>query len=186
VSPPEVETRSARRKLRSLAEVLFNMYGTHIPVHRVRLAWLRLIGARLGARTTILRGTTVLGANRLRAGARCSVGWRCYLDARGGITLGDDVVISSDAQIITADHNCSSPHFEPRYAPVVVESYAWLATRSLVLKGVTVYRAGVVAAGGVATRDVEAGTIVGGVPAKPIGAREGTLAYSAEFRVPLW
>ena len=42
----------------------------------------------------------------------------------------------------------------------------------VLLPGVTIGKGAVVASGAVVTKDIEAWTVVGGVPAKPIGKRE--------------
>lgn len=55
--------------------------------------------------------------------------------------------------------------------PVIVEDDVWIGTGEIIVKGVTVGRGAVVAAGSVVTRNVEAYSIVGGVPAKKIGKR---------------
>lgn len=175
---------SPGRIARFLLQALFNLVVTHLPGHGLRQAWLRLLGARLGRGTIIFRGTTVLGAERLRLGDRVHVGFRAVLDARGGITVADDVNLSSDVQILTADHNVYSSTFERRVAPVAIEHHAWLATRAMVLPGVTVRHGGVVAAGAVAVRDVPARTVVGGVPARPISERRADLSYRLVARRP--
>ena len=53
-----------------------------------------------------------------------------------------------------------------RTAPVVVGNHVWIGTRVTLLPGVTVGDCGVIAAGAVVTKDVPAGALVGGVPAK--------------------
>jgi putative colanic acid biosynthesis acetyltransferase WcaF len=160
------------------------MVITHLPGHWLRQTWLRLLGVRIGAGTIIFRGTTIFGAEKLRLGERVHVGFRAVLDARGGITVADDVNLSSDVQVLTAEHNVHSPDFERRVAPVAIERHAWVATRAMVLPGVTVRHGGVVAAGGVAARDVPDNTIVGGVPARPIGQRDADLTYQLFARRP--
>src|SRR3712207_5565120 len=136
--------------------MLLNVLGTHIPSHRVRQRWLLALGASIGHHSSIFRGTTVLGADGLRVGSHCAIGWRCVLDARGGLTIGDNVVLASDTQILTADHDPRAAGFDVRLAEVVIEQRAWLATRSLVLKGVRIGRGAVVAAGAVVRDDVQA------------------------------
>ena len=168
-------------RARHYGEILFNLFGTHVPSHRVRQAWLRALGARIGKRVSIFRGTTVLSAASLVVGDRCSIGWRCVLDARGGVTIGDDVSVASDSQLITAEHDPQSVDFDVSIRPITVGTRAWLATRSLILPGVTIGDNAVVAAGAVVRHDVPDGVIVGGVPARPIGERADGLRYHLDF-----
>lgn len=161
-----------RSRWRHLGVVLFNSVITFVPVHRVRLAALRLWGARIGHDTSIFRGTTVLGIESLRIGDECGIGFRCMLDARGGLTLGNRVVVASDVHFVGGRHRIDVPDFRAVLEPITVGDYAWITSRATVLSGVTVGRGAVVAAGAVVTRDVEAMQVVGGVPARVIGRRE--------------
>ena len=153
-----------------------------MPSHLFRQWCLRAFGARIGRGVSIFRGTTVLAPENLVVGDQCSIGWRCVIDARGGITIADRVVIASDSQLVTGWHSTSSPTFEAGTSPIRLERYVWLATRSLVLGGVTMGEGSVAAAGAVVVRDVADHLIVGGVPARPIGKRPADLDYGVEFR----
>lgn len=161
-------------------QAVFNLLVTHVPIRALRHAWLRRLGVTIGDGAVVYRGTSVLGASGIHVGHRSIIGWRCVVDGRGGVTIEDDVVIASDCRIITADHDVRLPGFDVRYAPVTLENRAWLGTRAMVLKGVHVHYGAVVAAGGVATRDVPPLTIVGGVPARPIADRPAHLSYQLE------
>jgi putative colanic acid biosynthesis acetyltransferase WcaF len=184
-SGPDVrEGHSLGDLARFVLQGLFNLVITHLPGHWLRQVWLRMLGARIGAGSIIFRGTTVFGAEYLRLGERVHVGFRVVLDARGGITIADDVNISSDSQLLTARHAIHSPDFEREVAPIMIEDHVWVATRSIILAGVSVARGAVVAAGGVAARDVPPSTVVAGVPAKPIGQRRGDLGYRLVARRP--
>ncbi len=58
-------------------------------------------------------------------------------------------------------------------ADVVIGRDVWLGVRATVVAGVTIGEGAVVAAGAVVTKDVPRGAVVGGVPARVIGWREG-------------
>jgi carbonic anhydrase/acetyltransferase-like protein (isoleucine patch superfamily) len=60
-----------------------------------------------------------------------------------------------------------------RSAPVTIEDDVWIGVHALVLKGVTIGRGAVVAAGAVVTDDVRAGSIVAGNPAREVGTVPG-------------
>lgn len=173
---PAVSPR-VRRSRQLLFEALYNIAGTHVPVRRLRRAWLRAAGADVAPGADVFLGTTVLGATSVVIGPRAQIGFRCVIDGRGGIEIGPDAVVASDSQILTADHDIRSPDFEARYAPVRLEHHTWIGTGAMVLKGVTVGHGGVVAARALATRDVEPMTVVAGIPAVPISTRPGPLEY---------
>lgn len=54
------------------------------------------------------------------------------------------------------------------YAPVHIGNNVWIGSNVTVLPGVSIGDGAVIAAGAVVTKDVEAYTVVGGVPAKLI------------------
>jgi putative colanic acid biosynthesis acetyltransferase WcaF len=180
------ESKTGTRKLlHALGQILFNRYGTHLPSRRMRKAWLRALGATLEPGCVIFAGTTVLGADRLHVGARANVGWRCVLDARGRLTIGNDTVIASDSQLISGRHDFDADDFVAHFDPITIGDHAWLATRCLVIGGVTIGRGAVVVAGAIVTRDVPDNVIVGGVPAREIRKRTGGLDYRIDYDPPL-
>jgi acetyltransferase-like isoleucine patch superfamily enzyme len=66
--------------------------------------------------------------------------------------------------------------------PTVVEDYAWIASRAMVLPTL-IRRGAVVAAQSVVTKDVGECEVVGGNPAKVISKRDpNALQYSASYR----
>ena len=70
-----------------------------------------------------------------------------------------------------ADFNHGLPPAERQTtypAPIVLGKNVWVGSNSTILQGVTIGDNAVVGAGAVVTKDVEANTIVGGVPAKLI------------------
>lgn len=172
----------AVRKLRRLTEVAYNLVFTHFPSHTVRLSVLRLAGAKIGQSTSIFRGTTVLAADCLEVGDSVSVGFRCMLDSRGGLVIGDRTVIASDTQIITAAHEVHSPSFAAYMKPVDIGSYVWLASRVTVLPGVSIGDRAVVGACSLVRKDVLPQEIVVGNPAQKVGHREAELDYDPAYR----
>ena len=93
----------------------------------------------------------------------------CHFQDQGGITIGDDALIGHNVVLATINHDLSPlKHRENHYAPIVIEDHVWIGSNATILQGVTIGRWSVVAAGAVVSKDVEAFTIVGGVPAKEI------------------
>jgi acetyltransferase-like isoleucine patch superfamily enzyme len=179
----EQEGMTFRRKTRNyFGELLYNMLVTYIPFHSIRLGYLRLFGAKIGKGSSIMRTTTVLDIEFLTIGEDTTVGNRCFLDARGGIYLGDNVTIASDVHIIGASHDMDHPDFPPIIGPTVVEDYAWIASRAMILPSL-IGRGAVVAAQALVVNDVGELEVVGGVPAKVFAKRNpDALQYSARYR----
>ncbi|GAA1391368.1 sugar O-acetyltransferase [Kitasatospora putterlickiae] len=94
----------------------------------------------------------------------------CTFMDRGGIRIGNGVMIAPKVSLITGGHPL--PLAERRqylsFAPIVIEDNVWIGTAAVITQGVTIGAGSVVAAGAVVTRDVPSGTLVAGVPARVI------------------
>ena len=117
----------------------------------------------------------------LRIGANTAINRRCYLDARQGIEIGDNVNVSPEVYILTYQHDPQSPTFASYGAPVVIEDHAWIGVRAILLPGVRIGEGAVVAAGAVVTADVPPYAIVAGVPATVKQERTRDLRYRTDW-----
>jgi acetyltransferase-like isoleucine patch superfamily enzyme len=105
-------------------------------------------------------------------GANCWIGVDSVLSAgQGGIFLGDNVLIASQAVLVCGNHdfeNLDLATLDQTYygRPIHVGNNAWIGAHVAVLGGVTIGDHAVVAAGAVVNADVEPYTVVGGVPAR--------------------
>jgi len=171
------------RKLRNrIGQVVFNLIVTHIPFHFVRQGFMRLFGATIGKNSCIMLGTSILDIEFLTIGECTSVGFRCMLDARAGLSIGDNCTIASDVHILGGGHDFNDPDFLPIPIPTVIEDYVWIGSRAMVLP-CHIRRGGVVAAQALVTKDVGELEVVGGVPAKVITKRNpDALKYNARYR----
>lgn len=106
---------------------------------------------------------------RLTFGRDCFVNFGCTFLALGGITIEDDVFIGPHCVLATEYHpeNPAARH-TLLTKPIVVRRNAWLGADVKVLAGVTIGENAIVAAGSVVTKDVPAGTVVAGSPARVI------------------
>ena len=160
-----------RRKLRNyVGELGYNLIFTHLPSQWIRQWYLRRLGAHIGPRTRIKRGTRVLSIEFLTIGADTAVGTGCLLDARGGLWIGDHVTISDDVHLLGGGHDINHPDFLPVPIPTVVEDHVWLANRAMILPS-WIRRGAVVSAHSLVIRDVGELEVVAGNPAKPAGRR---------------
>ena len=91
----------------------------------------------------------------------------CQFQDQGGIWLGDGCLIGHNVVFATLNHDLS-PDRRQICVPksIVLGRNVWVGSNSTILSGVTIGDNAVVAAGAVITKNVEANSIVGGVPAK--------------------
>jgi acetyltransferase-like isoleucine patch superfamily enzyme len=151
----------------------------------VRNIYLVITGLRKGKRSIIYGKFELRNQWRIKIGDNCSIGHKCTLDGRGGITIKNNVNLSSEVMIWTNQHDYNDPEFAITSNPVVINDYVWLSARCIILPGVEIGEGAVVAAGAIVTKDVMPYSIVAGIPAKEIGKRNQKLIYNpAQYRIP--
>jgi acetyltransferase-like isoleucine patch superfamily enzyme len=148
-----------------------------IPSHHCRRLAYRIAGMNIGKGSSIHMYTRFYRPSGIRVGSGTIIGEHATLDGRGGLIIGDHVDMASQVMIYTSEHDLQDPHFSPITAPVTIGDYAFIGPRAILLPGVSIGKGAIIAAGAVVTKDVPAMTMVGGVPAKEIGKREGNLDY---------
>jgi len=112
---------------------------------------------------------------KISVGERTSIGSYSFIYASSSIAIGDDCMIAPFVYIVDSNHgterhvhmNCQQNITKP----VNIYNDVWIAAHCTILPGVTIHEGAIVAAGSVVTKDVEAYSVVGGVPAKVIGSR---------------
>jgi acetyltransferase-like isoleucine patch superfamily enzyme len=161
----------------SAVEMIVLRLAAFTPVHRLRIAALRAFGAKVDSDAVVYHGFQVRNARNLTIGARTSVGDGAILDARGGLTLGTDVNLSTQVMIWTAQHDWKSADFNYVQAPVSVGDRAWIGPRVVILPGAIIGEGAVIAAGSIVRGAIAPFTLVGGVPAKFIAERPNDLRY---------
>ena len=100
------------------------------------------------------------------------VGISGLIDCQGKVTIEKDVFSGHDIMILTGQHDYTKfGEDRKRYShikPVTIRRGAWLASRCMILPGVTVGEYAVVAAGAIVTHDVPDYAMVAGSPARII------------------
>ena len=98
------------------------------------------------------------------------------------LTIGKKVIFGPKPTIITGDHRIDvigkyildvtdAEKGQEHDAPIVIEDDVWCGANVTILKGVTIGRGSVVAAGAVVTKSFPPYSIIGGVPARLIRMR---------------
>lgn len=157
-----------------------------LPSQRLRRWAYRRFGMKIGQDTMIYNSCHFREPKRIVIGDFTSIGDRCILDGRAGLTIGNSVNFSTGVWIWTRQHQVNDSDFAEESAPVMIEDFAWLSCRTVVLPGVRVGQGAIVAAGAVVTKDVEPYAIVAGIPARKIGERSRDLRYRLKPGSHFW
>ncbi len=107
----------------------------------------------------------------IRLGSRVFINYNCVFLDCAAIDIGDDAMFGPAVQLYTAGHPLEADvrRSGREWArPIRVGRDAWIGGGSIVLPGVTIGEGSVVGAGSVVTRDVEAGVVVVGSPARVV------------------
>lgn len=99
----------------------------------------------------------------------------CIITAKKKITIGDNTMIAPNVIVVDSDfhipnnleqrHNLDCSDYDKE---VCIGNNVWLGMNAIILKGVNIGDNSIVAAGSVVVRDVPAGVVVAGNPAKVV------------------
>lgn len=112
----------------------------------------------------------------VRLGAHVSINHGVSLDGgRAGIEIGDHTRIAARCTLYAFNHGMAADrpvHQQPVTSRGIrIGRDVWVGANAGIVDGVTIGDGAVVGMGAVVTRDVPAGSIVGGAPARVIGSR---------------
>jgi acetyltransferase-like isoleucine patch superfamily enzyme len=156
---------------------------------RVPLYWFRhlvvrqLYGLRMG-RSNLHRAVTLLSPWQIRIGDNVNIQMGCFLDGRGGLTIGNNVDVTPGVRILTEQHDIDSPDYATVKKPVIIHDHVVIGAWALILPGVTVGEGAVIASGAVVVKSVEPYTLVAGNPAVKKRDRARDLRYRLDYRRP--
>ena len=132
------------------------------PLKRVVL---RAFGAKVGRNVTIKPQVKITFPWKLTIGDHVWLGEGCWLLNLERITIGNNVCISQRAFLCTGSHNHQLPTFDLIVKPITLEDGCWIGASAWVGPGVKVGNHAVLAAGSIATKDLEPFGIYRGNPA---------------------
>jgi acetyltransferase-like isoleucine patch superfamily enzyme len=183
-----------------------------ITFSRLRVIGYRAIGGRgIHGKCLIGRGARIERPYRLRMGERCVLQRQVWLNigsdsasldigAYSFIGQGTEIEVSREVRIgrgaliapgvFITDHNHDTRRGRPMFeqpciaAPVVIGDDVWIGANAVILPGVMIGDGAVVAAGAVVSRNVDAATVVGGVPARVLRYRRQPGSVSGGLEAP--
>ncbi|WP_370894803.1 DapH/DapD/GlmU-related protein [Janibacter sp. GXQ6167] len=163
----------------------------HLGRLRTRFVYRRAFG-HLGERSVIVRPLLLRGVDRIDIGRDVAIFAGAWLQVEGGrgplhigdstyighgahihadapLTIGARCVLADGVFIATTDHQRSDRAHSSATGPVEIGDDVFLGQRAIVLGGVRIGSGATIGAGSVVTKDVPAGSVVAGVPARSLG-----------------
>jgi maltose O-acetyltransferase len=142
----------------------------------IRRMLYRALFRKLGKDALIYPGVYLTHTYGMEVGDRFSVNSGAVIDGRGGITIGDFVMVGPHAVLVSSAHqhrNIDVPMSSRDHVmqPLVIQDDVWVGANAFIKGGVIIGKGVVIAAGSSVLKDVEDYKIVGGIPARIIGDR---------------
>ena len=137
----------------SARRITFELNGSYHTPDEVRALLSRLFGYEIDPSVRVFPPFYTDFGRNIAVGKGVFINACCHFQDHGGVTLGDGCQIGHNVVFATLDHG--------------------IAPAETILRGVTIGDNAVVAAGAVVAKDVEANTIVGGVPARLLRRIDG-------------
>ena len=134
----------------------------------LRVALLRIFGAKIGERVVVRANVNVTYPWRLTIGDDVWLGEETLILSLAPVVIESNVCISQRAFLCTGSHDFRSPGFSLVTKSITVRLGSWIAAQAFVGPGVEIGEGSMVCAGSVVTDNVPSRTIVRGNPAQVV------------------
>ncbi len=147
--------------------------NTYLPVPvSVKVALLRLFGARIGANVMIKPKVNIKYPWFLIVGDNTWIGEKVWIDNLTEVTIGSNCCLSQGAMLLTGNHDYKSPTFDLKVAEVHLEDGVWIGAMAMVCPGVRCGSHSVLMVHSVATQNLQAYGIYAGNSSEFIRTRQ--------------
>ncbi len=122
-----------------------------------------------GKRFQIASGVRINFTTRMTIGDDVYIAPGCWINAHGGVSLDDQVMLGPYTVVVTTEHQRTNGSYRfghTQSLPIQIGRGSWTAAHVVVIKGVRIGRGVLVAAGAVVTKNLPDNCIAGGVPAR--------------------
>ena len=129
---------------------------------------------KVGNRNTWVVGLKVYSEPLLKIGDNTTLGYMNMISVAKEVVIGNHCLLAGEIKIFDNNSHSLDPGKRREHAildasevePVYIEDDVWIGTNAIIMKGVTIGKGAVVAAGSVVTKSIPSYTVVGGNPAK--------------------
>ncbi len=138
----------------------------------LRVALLRMFGAKIGKNVLICGGVRVHVPWNLELGDYVAIGDKVEIYNLAPIRIGEHTTVSQHAYLCGSSHDYTRSDFPLYSRPITIGAQAWIAAGAFIAPGVTIGEGSVIGARSVVLRDIPPWTVAAGNPCKLIKPRE--------------
>lgn len=149
--------------------IFINSYW--LPISSIKIALLRLYGAKIGKGVVIKPRVNIKYPWNLEIGDHTWIGEKAWIDNLGKVKIGSNCCLSQDSLLLCGNHNYKIDSFDLMVGDITLEDGVWIGAKSSVAGGVTCQSHSVLALGSVATSNLEPYSIYQGNPAVKVKDR---------------
>jgi maltose O-acetyltransferase len=123
-----------------------------------------------GSNFRIFGSFSLKNPHKLKLGDNVTINDGVYINAKGGIAIGDNVSISACSIIVSTELDYKQKIFNQRHIdkPIVIGNNVQIGAGAIVLAGVEIGNNVIVGAGSIVTKNIDDNSIVVGNPARMI------------------
>jgi acetyltransferase-like isoleucine patch superfamily enzyme len=124
-----------RNELRAVKYLFLALYNFCIKILLLfrQKSILKIMGIHIGKGSSISLRVKFLGFNTLKIGKNTIINSGVILDNRGDISIGNNVSISRNVQILSGSHDVKSPFFDYESGKVNIDDYCVIFTSAIIL-----------------------------------------------------
>ena len=151
-----------------LINLLTALLPNHIVTNRIRGFLTKPFLGRCGKRLQIGKGVIINNPGSLIVGNDCYLSHYCYIQAKGKVELGDNVIIGPMSVIASSNHIFENDKVLNKgiSSPIKIGSGTWCGGHVVITSGITIGKSVIIGAGAVVTKDIESFSRAVGIPAK--------------------
>lgn len=131
-----------------------------------------------GSNINIHQGVRFRGVHKVEIGDNCELGVDNFIQATGGLKLGDNVLLGPGVKIWTINHKFNDINLPVNqqgyeYLPVEIGNNVWIGANTFIMPGAKIPEGCIVSAGSVVgVKSFPSFSILAGNPARVIGLRD--------------